>query len=206
MAENRLDNDIPLSSTLEGNLSSNIAGIFSVKPMAKYHSGARCILRVNGDIVGFAFGISWNISTQATEIETIDDYLPYELAPSRISVSGTISGFRIPGSSPTQKFIQTDIASFMHQRYISIEARDAQTDDLIFLTQKALVTSRSENIDTNDLSKLTLQFKAIGFRDEREPKLIGGTNEAVDVNGTNQFTKLSDRAKDIANGNFSSDA
>lgn len=202
MAENRLDDNTPVSQNITNNALSNVQGIFSIKPMAKYHSGARCILRVNGEIVGFAFNISWNINTQATEIKTVDDYLPYELAPSRIEVNGSIGGFRIPGSSPTQKFIQPDILSFLHQRYITIEVRDAQTDDIIFYTQKAMVTSRSEQVNTNDLAKMTLQFKAIGWRDEREPKLLKGVNQPVDVDGTNQFTKLSDRVQDIFNNGF----
>lgn len=199
MANNKLDSGTPISETITSNALENISGIFSIKPMAKYHSGARCILRVNGEIVGFAFNISWNINTQVTEIKTVDDYLPYELAPSRIEVSGSIGGFRIPGSSPTQKFIQSDLLSFLHQRYISIEVRDAQTDDIIFYTQKAMVTSRSETININDLAKMNLQFKAIGWRDERTPKLPGGINDPVDVDGTNQFTKLSDRVRDIFN-------
>jgi hypothetical protein len=112
MAENRLDNGNSLLQGLASNLVSNVEGIFSAKPMAKYLSGARCVLRVNGKIIGFAFAISWEIKTAVTEINTIDDYLPYELAPSRIEVTGAISGFRIPGSGPSLTLIQTDIASF----------------------------------------------------------------------------------------------
>ena len=197
MAENRLDNDPSAAQRVGQNLVSNIEGIFSTKPMAKYLSGARCVLRIDGKIVGFAFAISWNIKTAVTEINTIDDYLPYELAPQRITVEGAISGFRIPGSGPTQKLIQTDIESFLHQRYIDIEVRDSQTDNLIFLANRAMITGRQENVKSDALADMTLSFKAIGWLDERSPKLPDGVGEPVDVDGTNGFTKLSNKAKDI---------
>lgn len=197
MAENKLDNDPSVIQRLAGNAVENINGIFSAKPMAKYLSGARCVLRVNGKIIGFAFQVSWNINTSVTEINTIDDVLPYELAPKRIEVNGQISGFRIPGSGPTQQLIQSDITSFMHQRYIDIEVRDSQTDNLIFLANRAMITSRSENIRTDNLANMTLNFKAIGWTDERTPKLPDGVGSPVDVEGTNPLTKITDKVKDI---------
>ena len=165
---------------LAANAASNIEGIFSVKPTAKYLSGARCTLKVNGKIIGFAFAISWNIETAAQEIMTIDDPLPYELAPSTITVTGSISGFRIPGSGPGQQLLQADILSFVHQRYIEIEVRDTATDNLIFLTRNAIVTSRSESIRTDALAEMTLNFKAIGWADERSPKLPDGVTGQED--------------------------
>ena len=172
--KNKIDNSPGVLDRVGQNALTNLEGIFSLKPMAKYLTGARCMIRVNGKLAGFAFGISWKISTDVTEINTIDDYLPYELAPSRISVSGTISGFRIPGGGPGNLGIQGDILSFMHQRYIDIEVRDSQTDNLIFQTTRAIITSRSENITADNIAQMTLDFKAIGFVDEKTPKVPKG--------------------------------
>lgn len=197
MAENKLDNGNSLLQSLGANLLSNVEGIFSAKPMAKYLSGARCILRVNGKIIGFAFAISWEIKTAVTEINTIDDFLPYELAPSRIEVNGAISGFRIPGSGPSQALIQTDIASFMHQRYIDIEVRDSQTDNLIFLANKAMITSRTENVKIDQLADMTLSFKAIGWADERAPKEVDGIGKSVDTGAAGALGKVVDKVKNL---------
>jgi hypothetical protein len=177
--KNKIDNNPSIAERIGQNVLSNVEGIFSLKPMAKYLSGARCVLRVNGKIVGFAFGISWRISTEATEIVTIDDYLPYELAPSRITVTGSINGFRIPGTGPGTLLMQTDVLTFLHQRYIDIEVRDEQTDNLIFKTSKALITDRLENIRSDALAEMTLNFKAIGFADERIPQLPSGIGDAL---------------------------
>jgi hypothetical protein len=190
--QNKIDNSDNVLSKLTKNVASNL-DIFTVKPMAKYLSGARCVLRVNGKIIGFAFAISWDIKTSVTEINTIDDYMPYELAPQRIEVTGAISGFRIPGSGPSIMLIQTDIESFLHQRYIDIEVRDSQTDNLIFLANKALITSRTENIKIDQLADMTLSFKAIGWADERSPKRPDGVGESVNANGTSSLNKLLNR-------------
>lgn len=188
---NVLDNSSG-SSLLDGlnpldNITGQLTGIISSKPIAKFLSGARCLLRVNGKIVGFATSVSWTISTSATEIRTIDDYLPYELAPSIISVTGSIGGFRIPGSGPTTHQIQSHLSNFLHQRYIEIEVRDVQTDNIIFKTSRAMVTSRSENISVDSLATMSLNFTAIGFVDEVFPEEPEGVNDArVSPTGANK--------------------
>jgi hypothetical protein len=195
MSKNAIDDGQGLLEKLAGNAVSNIDGIFSLKPMAKYLSGARCIIKINGKIAFFAFAISWNIETSVTEINTIDDPLAYELAPSNIRVSGTISGFRVPGSGPTQQLIQGDVLSFVHSKYVEIEVRDSQTDNLIFLTRKAIITGRSENIRTDALAEMTLNWKAIGWADERTPKLPDGVTsqslpKAINARVTGPFQPI----------------
>lgn len=199
---NKIDNNPAAIERVGQNALSQFEGIVSLKPVAKYLSGARCTLRMNGKIIGFAFGISWNITTDVTEINTIDDYLPYELAPSRITVTGTISGFRVPGSGPGQLLLQTDVAAFLHQRYVQIEVRDSQTDNLIFLTKQAIITNRTESIRSDSLAEMSLNFRAIGYADEREPRLPTGVGDAVDTNGTAPGAKLANKVNDILGNPF----
>lgn len=160
-----------VANQIAGNIVGQLSGVISTKPTAKYASGARCILKVNDKIAGFAFGISWRINTMSTEINTIDDYLPYELAPQRITVEGTINALHIPGYSAGTELWQPDVLAFLMHRYITIEVRDVVTDDLLFMTTKAMITTRTEDIKVDQLSNVTLNFKAIGFRDERDPTL-----------------------------------
>lgn len=174
MPNNKIDNGTSSSlgafgERLLDNVSSQGAGIFSTKSTAKYVTGARCILRVNGRVVGFAFGISWRVNTMANEIMTIDDYLPAEIVPSRVTVEGSISALHVPGQGPSAEFMQANIASFLFQKYIQIEVRDSTTNALLFFTSKAMVTSRIEEVKAEQLSTMTLSFKAIGWKDEREP-------------------------------------
>ena len=50
-----------------------------------------------------------------------------------------------------------------------IEVRDIATNELLFYTGKAMITSRQEDIKVDALSNVSLAFKAIGYRDERDP-------------------------------------
>lgn len=164
---NSFDN-VP-SASVAGNIVSNVAGVFSTKQSAKYASGARCALKINSKLCGFAFGVSWRITTQVTEINTIDNYSPYELAPQRVTVEGSLSALHIPGQGIGVQLWQPDILNFLFQQYISIEVRDSATDQLLFFTDKAMITSRSEDVKVDSLASVQLTWKAIGFQDERTP-------------------------------------
>lgn len=169
------------------NLNSNINGILSTKPAAQYSSGARTVIKINGKPVGFAFGVSWNITTDFVENRTIDDYLPAELMPTRVSCEGSISALHIPGQSATTQMWQADVLSFLFHRYIQIEVRDSQSDKLLFFTSKAVITSRREDIRVDSLSQVSLTFKAIGWKDEKQPE----TPENFDQeSGTNSESGL----------------
>lgn len=166
---NGFNNRPPLAENILENLASNLTGIFSTRPTAKYASGARCILKINGKIVGFAFGAAWRITTSYAEINCIDDPLTEELVPTRMSVDGTINALHIPGISASTEEWQPDILSFLFNRYIAIEIRDSQTDEVLFFTARAMITSRQEEMRVDQLSNVTLSFKAIGWRDEKPP-------------------------------------
>lgn len=161
-----------VDNTLEG----NFGGIVSTRAMAKYMSGARCILRMNSKIVGFAFGVSWRIQTSFTEIDSIDNILPDELAPRRIQVDGSISALHIPGRGAGIQLWQPDVLSFLFHQYITIEVRDSQTNNLLFFAPKAVITSRQEDVRVDDLAQVSLSFQAIGFRDEKTPEEPLGTD------------------------------
>ena len=178
------------------NLNSNINGILSTKPAAQYSSGARTTLKINGKLAGFAFGISWKINTNYIENNTIDDYLPTELIPQRITCEGTISALHIPGQSATTQMWQADVLSFLFHRYIQIEVRDSQSDQLLFFTSKAVITSRQEDIRVDSLSQVTLSFRAIGWKDEKQPETpenfdqesgVNNSDTTLDLNGSSRL-------------------
>ena len=163
--------DFQNNNSLLSNVASNFNNVFTQRPTAKFAAGARTVLRINGKPVGFATAVSWNISTLFSEIRTVDDYLPYELAPTLVSVEGTIGSLHVPGFGATAALQQADVRSFLFQRYVNIEVRDRTTNQLLFYTDKAIITSRSENITSENLATTTLTFKAIGWKDESEPQL-----------------------------------
>jgi hypothetical protein len=191
-----------IGDQLANNVASNVSGIFSTKQSAKYASGARSILKINGKVVGFAFGISWRINTSVTEINTIDDYFPAELAPQRITVEGTLNALHIPGQSAGTELWQPDALNFLFQQYITIEVRDSSTDQLLFYTSKAMITSRSEDIRVDQLSNVNLSWRAIGFQDERKPELAQKINDEKPKSPNKQPESRLQNAVDKLRKNF----
>lgn len=177
MAETGFDNTPGFVENTVNNVASNVSGIFSTRPNAKFMSGARCTLKINGKLVGFAFGISWTINTSVTEILTIDDYLPAELAPQRITVEGTISALHIPGTSANTEGWQGNVLSFLFAPYVSIEARDSATNQIIFSTDKAMIITRSEELRVDSLANVSIRWRAIGYIDEQTPQPLNNYNQ-----------------------------
>ena len=192
-------NNKPSTGTqLLDNLASNVSGVFSTKAQAKYASGARTLLKVNGQTCGFAFGVQWRINTAVTEIQTIDDIFPAELAPQRVSVEGTISALHIPGQGVGAQLWQPDVLNFLFQQYITIEVRDSATDQLLFYTSKAMITSRMEDIRVDSLAQVQLSFRAIGFQDERTPALADGATTPDGQSSKQPQSRLQEITSNVA--------
>lgn len=157
------------------NVVSGFQGFLSAKPAAKYMSGARTIIRINGRIAAFATEVSWKINSDGKEIWGIDNYLPQEIIPNRLTVTGTISGLVVPGSGPANNLITPDTLSFLFHKYITIEVRDSQTDSLLFYTGKATIVNQQDSIKAGQLANISLSFKAIAYRDEKQPEYPEGS-------------------------------
>jgi hypothetical protein len=162
---NRNENTLTPQDVASNALSS-FSTIFTLRPQAKYVTGARTILRINGSPVAFAFQISWNVRTDATEIYTIDDPLPWEIAPKQIEVTGTLGLLQIPGQSPNAMNYQADIGAFLMNRYISIEVKDATTDAILFKAGSAMIVGQQGEINSEQIGRTTLTWRAIGWQAE----------------------------------------
>ena len=158
--------DTQNASSVSNNMRSSAGGIFSTSNSGKFISGARCTIKINGRIAVFATGVSWRVSTDQDEIFTIDSTTAWEMAPKRIQVDGTISGFHIPGWTPSAQNFQADVLSFMFHKYLTIEVRDRVSDTMMFVTNKAVITDWSEQVNTENLATMTLKWKAIGWISE----------------------------------------
>jgi len=160
----------------ENLLNSAVGGLSPLNNFGRYMSGARAIIKVNDKLFGFAFAVNFNINTDAPEIWTIDDWTPYELAPSRITVNGTLSMFHIPGKGPTKQLVQPNVLSFLMHKYITLEISDQTTGQVIFKTNRAFITSKSQSLQAGELSTIQLSWKAVGWIDEMTPAYPDGAS------------------------------
>jgi len=167
------------------NMSASLGTVFTLKPQAQYLTGARTIIRINGNIVAFAFSVTWNARTEVAEINTIDDPLPWELGPKRIDVSGTLGLFQLPGQSPLVSRFQGDVATFLMNKYISIEVKDSATDVIIFRTGRAMVTGQQGEVSSEQVGRITLTWRAVGWQAENPPKPFATADMASDPTNPN---------------------
>lgn len=147
-------------------LQSATGALSPFNNLGRYMTGPRAIIKVNSQLFGFAFAVTYSITTEQTENFVIDEYIATELMPSRITVTGTMSMLHVPGKGPTKQLIQSNVMSFLQHKYITIEIRDQMTDEVIFNTNKAVITNKQQTLNAGDLSTITLTWKALGWTDE----------------------------------------
>lgn len=161
-----------------------------------FFHGSRAKIYVNGKLYGFAFGVTVNIQTQHDEIWTIDDYTPYELAPNKIQVNGTLSQFHVVGRGPSKELIQANALSFLFHKYITLEIRDSKLDITLFKSSRVMITGRNQNLQAGEPSNIQLSWKAIGWQDELIPNYPKGYKEpyadplSAAVGATSSLIKL----------------
>lgn len=197
MADNKIAEPTSLKSiatTAVGNAADQLYGIVSGRQIAKYAGGARCVLKINDELVGFAFQVAWEINTDVKELFTIDEYTAADVSPGLITVRGSIGAFHIPGAGPGTKQWQATLKSFLVHKYIAIEVRDTATDELLFYTNKAVITNRSQSMQAGALSRMQLQFKAIGWLDEKNQKVQGIDTEEGD---SDVFAEAGNRIRNL---------
>jgi hypothetical protein len=165
--------DQQLGNVIKAAVANEVAAAIAFnRPSAKYMTGARTIIRINDRVIAFAFSVAWNVQNETTEIFTIDEIAPHEIAPKRISVSGSLGLFQIPGSSPVTSGVMTDLSSFLLNKYITIEVKDAQTSSIIFKTDKAMITGMQGQVKAEAVSTSTLTWKAVGWQAEFQRKAL----------------------------------
>lgn len=176
--KNAFTEAIPGAGLAESLLQSAGGAIVPIG-ISRYMSGGRAIIKVNDKLFGFAFGVNYNINTEYVENNTIDEYVAYELMPTRITVNGTLSMFHVPGKGPTRSLVQANVLSYLMHRYITIEITDQHTGEIIFNTKKAVITSKSQSLQAGELSTIQLTWKAIGWVDELVPSLPEGASGSL---------------------------
>lgn len=188
-----------LGKLIKQNLSASASSLvaFNTKtqtfrPQPKIMTGARAIIRLNGKVIALCNSLNYEYTTMWEELRGIDDLLPNELVPTSIGVRGSMSIFRTPNGSPISAFLQSDMLRPMIWPYMTIEIRDARTDELLLKIPRAVITSRSETYAPRVLVTSQLSFIGIGFRDEVVPEYPTEKSE-TDITGLGaKATKILD--------------
>ena len=170
------------------------------RPSAKYMTGARTVVKINDTIIGFAFQVTWNVQNETMPIYTIDDVAPWEIAPQRVSVSGTLGLFQIPGNSPVKAGIMTDLSSFLANKYITIEVKDSSTDSILFKTTTAMATSLQADVNSEKLSTYSISWRAVGWQAEVSYKALEPKIDIAPPSYTGDIGPLPSQARRFPTG------
>ena len=122
-------------------------------------TGANIKLYINNKIYKEVQSLSFTVDYSESEIYGIDVAYAQEIATTRISVRGTISGIRVKLSGGLQassiRPLFTDVAA---SPYISIRIQDGESSEDIIFIPNAKVTRESHSIATKSTYKLSFDF------------------------------------------------
>jgi hypothetical protein len=124
--------------------------------------GAECKIYIGGKLYNEAQQISYTIDYSEKEIYGIDSIFPQEIATTRVSVQGTVSGVRVKLSGGLQgKDITTRINQKLFAPYVSVEIRERFSETKILFIPQCKVVSESMQVMGKGIVKLNFTFKGI---------------------------------------------
>ncbi len=122
-------------------------------------TGAQVKVYINNQVYKLTQSITFSVDYGEQEIYGIDSLFPQEIAPTRVSVRGSVQGLRVKQSGGLQaqniRPLWVDMAA---SPYISIRIQDRATGEDILFIQQAKVTRESHTAATKSTYKLNFDF------------------------------------------------
>jgi hypothetical protein len=132
------------------------------RPIPKYGSGARSLIKVGGKALGVALDFRWSVSATATEIRTIDTNIPWDLVPGQITISASLNQIIDPTESLEQYALFSTMQAMVHQPYVEIQVLDASLLNIFFA--RGMFTSVNGNISRGQLSSMSATFQGVMYQ------------------------------------------
>lgn len=106
--------------------------------------------------------VSFTVDYGEDYIYGIDSGYPQEIAPTRVTVSGSVSGFRLKLSGGIQgKTLRPLFTDIVASPYVSLRITDRSTqEDIIFIPQ-AKISAETHNIPSRGTYRVNFTFKGI---------------------------------------------
>lgn len=123
-------------------------------------SGAHIKLYVNNKLYNTVQSITFTIDYGEKPIYGIDASYPQEIAPSRVSVRGSVSGVRVKYSGGLQSIsgrpLFQDIAA---SPYVSLRIHDRSTGEDIMFIQNAKISRETHSAVIKQTYKISFDFE-----------------------------------------------
>jgi len=124
-------------------------------------TGAQCKVYIGGTLYP-ADSIQYTLDYGEQEIYGIDSVYPQEIATSRVSVQGSISGFKLHGDGGLQGGnIRPLIKDILKAPYLSLRIQNRKTKVDILFVPNIKVTREQVTINAKNTVKVNFNFKGI---------------------------------------------
>lgn len=131
--------------------------------------GADLQIYINGALFANATSVRWQASKGLHEIEAIDQYIPFEIAPGQCKITGSIECTRVRQDGGLQgRGVSAAEHNLMLEKYISLAVVDRSTDTVILAIESALVGDESWNTGATSLLQGSFMFKGLGWVNEAD--------------------------------------
>lgn len=124
--------------------------------------GSECKVYIGGSLYPEVQQIAYTIDYGEQEIYGIDSIFAQEIAATRISVQGSVSGVRVKLSGGLQgKDALTKINQRLFAPYVSVEIRDRHSEQKIIFIPQCKVVAETLQVAAKGTVKLNFKFKGI---------------------------------------------
>jgi hypothetical protein len=135
-----MGNDVEKLNRQLSQANANLGGDpkdFKKKPY--YVTGARCFIRIGGNPIGVCQDFRWNVSYNATPIQTVDTNFPWDIDIGQANIQATLNKIYDPIRGPEADGLFAVMAASVHQPLVNIQVIYQSPD----LYDKSGVNSRS---------------------------------------------------------------
>lgn len=128
-------------------------------------TGALIKLYINNKLYKEAQSVAYVIDAGEQEIYGIDSPFPQEIASTRATVSGSVTGVRIRASNGLQAYnARPLVKDLMKAEYISIRIQDRSSGEDILFIPNAKITQQTFQSAAKGVVRLSFNFKGlVGF-------------------------------------------
>ena len=124
--------------------------------------GAEVRVYISGKLYAEVQNLTYTIDYGEQPIYGIDSSFPQEIAPTKVSVQGSVSGVTVKFSGGLQGHsVRSKINELLHSPYTSLQIKDRHSDIIIFWLPQMKVTSETMTFPAKGTVKLNFNFKGI---------------------------------------------
>ena len=140
----------------------------------KIMTGARGILKINGQVIAYASNVSWTRITAYQTINVLGMYSTARFEPTGYDCTVNCSIFRFTkeggqGNSPERLGIRPTLQTLISSPDITIEVIDRKTNETVLLVKRARCTQDSGGIDARGIYTINCNFVGVWAEDSDSP-------------------------------------